>query len=52
MGKISNTNYALPGKPMNKIEFKRMIAEAENGKFYSVDALRTEVDKWKIKRSK
>jgi len=54
MGKIKSTkvNYAVPGEPMSQGEFQKMIAEAEKGPFHSIETVRAELKKWKLKYSK
>lgn len=44
---VSKTNYAIPGKSLNKKDFKKMIISAEEGKFYSVDDLSKKISEWK-----
>jgi hypothetical protein len=54
MGKIKSqkTNYAIPGSPMSQQEFEQMIRDAEKGPFYTVDEVKAELAKWKVRYSK
>jgi hypothetical protein len=54
MGKIKSdkVNYATPGEPMSEQEFKKMINEAEKGPFHSLDTVKAELEKWKLKYAK
>ncbi len=49
MGKIksSKTNYATPGPVLGQKEFEKMIEVAEKGSFYTVNAVKAELAKWK-----
>jgi len=50
--KSSKTNYALPGQEMSQKEFEQMVREAEKGPFHSVQTLKEEISRWKVKHSK
>ena len=54
MGKTkpSSTNYAIPGPPLSRKEFKQMIRSAQNEPFYSMQTLKEEISKWKAKHLK
>ncbi|MCF0071158.1 hypothetical protein LZD49_11815 [Dyadobacter sp. CY261] len=47
--KTLKTNYALPGQPMAGEEAKRMVEEAQQGKFHSMDDLKRKIAEWKLK---
>jgi len=54
MGKVKTEkiNYALPGDPMSQKEFEEMIKKAEDGPFHSIEKVKVEFAKWKLKHSK
>ncbi|MHA4741836.1 hypothetical protein [Dyadobacter sp. MSC1_007] len=54
MGKTKTlkTDYALPGQPMSEAEAKKMIQEAQNGKFHSMQDLKVKISEWKSKFAK
>jgi len=45
--KSKETNWALPGEPININEFKVGIKEAEEGPFMTLDELKKSVEEWK-----
>jgi hypothetical protein len=51
MGKVKTdkVNYALPGEPMSQKEFEEMIKKAEQGPFHSIEKVKTEFAKWKLR---
>lgn len=51
MGKTKTLkiNYALPGQPMTDEDAKRMVQEAQHGKFHSMDDLKQKIAEWKSK---
>ena len=51
MGKVksSKINYAVPGPEMEQKELEKMVREAQNGPFYSLQSLKEEISKWKAK---
>ena len=53
-GKIKSTeiNYGTPSDAMDTQEFERMIKKAESGRFHSMDTVKIELTKWKLKHSK
>lgn len=50
--KISDTNYAVPAKPMTEDEIVEMIKAAENSKFHSTEHLNKKISEWKLKFGK
>jgi hypothetical protein len=50
--KISETNYATLGKPMSEEELVKMIKDAENSKFHSMEDLNKKISEWKLKFGK
>lgn len=54
MGKIDkkDSNFSIPGKPMNQAELEKMVKAAEEGNFYSIKDLKAKVSGWKLKSKK
>ena len=50
--KSAKINYAIPGDPMNQLEFEQMIKKAEAGTFHLMETLKIELAKWKARHLK
>jgi hypothetical protein len=44
--------YTTSGKPLDELELADMIRVAEAGKFHSIETVKVELEKWKIKYKK
>lgn len=44
-------NWALPGEPLSKDEFKKDIKDVEKGPFYSIEESKKMISEWRKQRN-